>query len=54
MVLASSFSWSWVPISCKAAKFDDWCFSKFGADLDHSLTDVLAGDDGYDGLPQMI
>lgn len=56
-VSASSLSWSRVPISCKAAKFErteDGCFSKLGADRDHSLKDVVAGDDGYDGLPQII
>lgn len=57
MVSASSSSWSRVPISCKAAKFDrtdDWCFSKLGADWDHPPKEVVAGDDGYDGLPQII
>lgn len=57
MVSASSLFWSRVPISCKAAKFertDDWCFSKLGADWDHPPKEVEAGDDGYDGLPQMI
>jgi len=49
MVSASSLSWSRIPISCKAAKFeqtDEWCFSRLGADLDHPLKDVVAGDDG--------
>lgn len=57
MVSASSSSWFRVPISCNAAKFewtDDWCFSRLGADRDQPLKDVVAGDDGYDGLPQMI